>query len=122
MALRESSAESRVQHLLEGNDTYSPIRFNWVRNWYYTTDGRLEMTNNAVERAIRPLAVARKNFLFLGSDSGGNRAAAMFSILETCKLNGVNPEAYLRDVFARIADHPVNRINEFLPWRWRPGG
>jgi transposase len=94
----------------------------WPALTRYTTDGRLEMTNNAVERAIRPLAVARKNFLFLGSDSGGNRAAAMFSILETCKLNGVNPEAYLRDVFARIADHPVNRINEFLPWRWRPGG
>jgi transposase len=94
----------------------------WPALTRYTTDGRLEMTNNAAERAIRPLAVARKNFLFLGSDAGGIRAAAMFSILETCKLNDINPEAYLRDVFARIADHPINRINEFLPWRWRPGG
>jgi transposase len=66
--------------------------------------------------------VARKNFLFVGSDSGGDRAAAMFTVLETCKLNDLNPEAYLRDVLTRIADHPINRINELLPWRWKPGG
>ena len=96
--------------------------WRWSALILYTTDGRLEMTNNAVERSIRPVAVGRKNFLFVGSDAGGNRAAAMFTILETCKLNGVNPEAYLRDVLARIADHAVNRIAEFLPWRWKPGG
>jgi transposase len=94
----------------------------WPALTRYTTDGRLEMTNNAAERVIRPVAVARKNFLFVGSDSGGDRAAAMFTVLETCKLNDLNPEAYLRDVLTRIADHPINRINELLPWRWKPGG
>jgi transposase len=93
----------------------------WSALTRYTTDGRLEMTNNAAERAIRPLAMTRKNFVFLGSDTGGDRAAAMFTILESCKMLGINPEAYLRDVLARIADHPINRIGELLPWRWKSG-
>ena len=91
----------------------------WSALTRYTTDGRLEMTNNAAERAIRPLAMTRKNFVFLGSDAGGDRAAAMFTILESCKMLGINPEAYLRDVLACIADHPINRIGELLPWRWK---
>jgi transposase len=93
----------------------------WSALTRYTTDGRLEMTNNAAERAIRPLAMTRKNFVFLGSDTGGDRAAAMYTILESCKMLGINPEAYLRDVLARIADHPINRIGELLPWRWKSG-
>ena len=93
-----------------------------VRLTRYTTDGRLEMTNNAVERAIRPLAMTRKNYLFAGSDSGGIRAAAMYTLIETTKMNGLDPEAYLRDIIARIADHPINRIAELLPWNWRPTG
>ena len=93
----------------------------WSALTRYTTDGRLEMTNNAAERAIRPLAMTRKNFVFLGSDAGGDRAAAMFTILESCKMLGINPEAYLRDVLTRIADHPINRIADFLPWRWKSG-
>jgi len=94
----------------------------WTALTRYTTDGRLEMTNNAVERAIRPLAMTRKNYLFAGSDSGGARAAAMYTLTETAKMNGLNPEAYLRDVLAHIADHPINRIDELLPWNWRPSG
>lgn len=86
----------------------------------YTTDGRLEMSNNAAERAIRPLTLGRKNYLFAGSDSGGHRAAKMYTIIETAKMNGLDPEAYLRDVFARIADHKINRIDELLPWNWTP--
>jgi transposase len=93
----------------------------WPALTRYTTDGRLEMTNNAAERAMRPLAMTRKNFVFLGSDAGGDRAAAMFTILESCKMLGINPEAYLRDVLSRIADHPINRIGELLPWRWKSG-
>jgi transposase len=94
----------------------------WSALTRYTTDGRLEMTNNAVERAIRPLAMTRKNYLFAGSDSGGTRAAAMYTLIETAKMNGLDPEAYLRDIIARIAEHPINRIAELLPWNWRPTG
>ena len=83
-------------------------------------DGRLNFDNNPVERALRGVAVGRKNYLFAGSDAGGERAAAMYSLIETAKLNGIDPEAYLRDVLARIADHPNNRILELLPWNWQP--
>jgi transposase len=82
----------------------------------YLADGRLELSNNAAERAIRPLALGRKNWLFAGSDSGGERAAAMYTLIETAKLNGFDPEAYLRDVLGRIAGHPINRIADLLPW------
>jgi hypothetical protein len=92
----------------------------WPALTRYTTDGRLEMSNNAAERAIRPLTLGRKNYLFAGSDSGGIRAAAMYSLISTCRLNGIDPEAYLRDIFARIADHPINRIDDLLPWNWKP--
>lgn len=83
-------------------------------------DGRLELDNNAAERALRGVAVGRKNYLFAGSDRGGERAAAIYSLIEAAKLNGLNPEAYLRDVLDRIADHPNNRIGELLPWNWSP--
>ena len=91
----------------------------WEALTRFTTDGRLEMSNNAAERAIRPLALGRKNYLFAGSDAGGRRAAAVYTIVETAKMNGLDPEAYLADVLARIADHPANRIDELLPWNWR---
>ena len=76
------------------------------------------MTNNAAERAIRPLALGRKNYLFAGSDAGGRRAAIMYTLIETAKMNDVDPEAWLADVIARIADHPINRVEELLPWKW----
>ena len=79
-------------------------------------DGRACLDNNSVERAIRPVALGRKNYLFAGSDSGGERAAAIYSLITTAKLNGADPEAYLRAVLARIADHPVSRVAELLPW------
>ena len=90
----------------------------WVALTRYLDDGRLEIDNNAAERAIRPLALGRKNYLFAGSDAGGERAAAIYSLIETAKLNGLDPEAYLRDILARIADHPVNRVGKLLPWNW----
>ena len=82
----------------------------------YGDDGRIEIDNNAAERALRGVSLGRKNFLFFGSDAGGERAAAIYSLVETAKLNGLDPEAYLREVFERIADHPINRIDELLPW------
>jgi hypothetical protein len=84
----------------------------------FITDGRLEMSNNAAERAIRPLALGRKNYLFAGADAGGERAAVLYTIIETAKLNGLDPEAYLADILARIADHPAKRIDQLLPWQW----
>ncbi|NDY84505.1 IS66 family transposase, partial [Orrella sp. NBD-18] len=82
----------------------------------YLEDGLIEIDNNAAERALRTVALGRKNYLFLGSDAGGERAATMYSLLGTVKLNGLNPETYLRHVLLVIADHPVNRIDELLPW------
>ena len=87
----------------------------------FATDARLEPDNNIAENAMRGIALGRRNWLFAGSDAGGDRAAAMYSILQTAKLNGVNPEAYLTDTLARIADgHPINRISELMPWAYQP--
>jgi transposase len=83
-------------------------------------DGRLALDNNPAERALRGVAIGRKNYLFAGSDAGGRRAAAMYSLIETAKLNRTNPQHYLTDVLARIADHPARRIAELLPWNWQP--
>jgi transposase len=93
---------------------YSLVR--WSALCRYTADGRLDICNNAAERAIRPLAIGRRNWTFAGSDSGGDRAVVMYTIIETAKLNGLDPEAYLRHLIAVIADHPVKRITELLPW------
>ena len=88
----------------------------WTALTRYRDDGRLEMDNNAAERALRAVALGRKNFLFLGADTGGERAEAIYSLIGTAKLNGLNPEAYLQYVLERIADHPINRIEDLLPW------
>ena len=93
---------------------YSLVR--WRALTRYRDDGRIEMDNNAAERALRGVALGRGNYLFMGSDAGGQRAAAIYSLVETAKLNGLDPEAYVRDVLERIADHPINRIDELLPW------
>jgi hypothetical protein len=95
-------------------------RSRWPALTRYLADGRLEISNNAAERAIRPLALGRKNWIFAGSDSGGERAAAIYTLIETAKLNGLDPEAYLREVFSQIADHPINRIADLLPWNLSP--
>ena len=85
----------------------------------YTDDGRLEIDNNPAENALRGICLGRKNWLFAGADCGGERAAAMYSLLETAKLNAVNPQEWLADVLDRIGKgHPINRIDELLPWNW----
>ncbi len=95
-------------------------RTRWHALTRYIEDGRLEISNNAAENQIRPAAVGRKNWLFFGSDAGGERAAAFYTLVRTARLNGVEPEAWLTDVIARIGAHPINRLAELLPWNWAP--
>jgi transposase len=92
----------------------------WRALMVFVDDGRVEMDNNAAERALRAVAIGRKNYLFAGSDAGGERAATIYSLLGSAKLNGIDPEAYMTEVLRRIADHQVNRIAELLPWNLFP--
>ncbi len=96
------------------------MRARWSALVRCFDDGRLALDNNPAERALRCVAIGRKNYLFAGSDAGGRRAAAIYSLIETAKLNGLNPQHYLADVLIRIADHPARRIAELLPWNWQP--
>ena len=109
-SLTKVSAKSEVAAAIN----YSLKR--WEALTRYCNDGLIEIDNNAAERALRGPVLSRKNFLFAGADSGGERAAAMYTLLQTAKLQGMDPEAYLRFVLERIADHPINRIDELLPW------
>ena len=92
----------------------------WPSFVRFLDDGRICLTNNAAERALRGIAIGRKAWLFAGSDRGGERAAAMFTLIETAKLNGIDPQAWLADVLHRIAEHPALKLDELLPWNWRP--
>jgi transposase len=89
---------------------------NWSALVRFASDGRIEAENNAAERALRAVAIGRKNFLHLGSDAGGDSAAVIYTLIGTAKLNGINPQQYLRYVLERIADHKANRMDELLPW------
>ena len=91
---------------------------SWPAFTLFLDDGRVCMSNNAAERALRGIALGRKSWLFCGSDRGGERAAAMYSLIVTCKMNGVDPQAWLADVLARIDSHPAHRLDELLPWKW----
>lgn len=92
----------------------------WDRFARFIDDGRICLTNNAAERALRGFALGRKSWLFAGSERGADRAAAMATLIMTAKLNDVDPQAWLADVLARIAEHPAHRLDELLPWNWRP--
>jgi hypothetical protein len=85
----------------------------------FLDDGRIDLTNNAAERALRGIALGRKSWLFAGSDRGGQRAAIMYSLIVTAKMNDIDPQAWLADVLARIAEHSAHRVDELLPWNWR---
>jgi len=101
---------------LAGAIRYGLTRLKRLRS--YLDDGRLSIDNNAAERGMRSIALGRKNYLFMGSDNGGRSAAIAYTLIETAKLNGVDPQAWLTDVLSRIADHKINRIDELLPWRY----
>jgi transposase len=93
----------------------------WSAFTRFLDDGRICLTNNAAERALRGIALGRRAWLFAGSDRGGERAAAMYTLIATAKLNDINPQAWLADVLRRIADHPASRLHELLPWNWEGG-
>ncbi|MGF1627279.1 MAG: transposase [Alphaproteobacteria bacterium] len=105
------------------SDLAAAIRYALARQQgltCYLDDGHLEIDNNTAERALRGIALGRKNYLFAGSDTGGERAAAIYSLIETAALNGLNPQSYLADVIARIAAHPARRLADLLPYNWQP--
>jgi transposase len=113
--------ESRAK-LSPKSETAKAIAYSfnrWPALTRFLDDGRLCMSNNAAEREIRAVAVGRHNWTFCGSDEGGRRAAAIYTLINTAKLNDVDPQAWLADVLARIADHPARRIHELLPWNWQ---
>ena len=90
----------------------------WPAFTHFLEDGRVCLTNNAAERALRCVAVGRRNWTFCGSDRGGERAAAIYTLIATAKLNDIDPEAWLADVLRRINDHPASKLDELLPWKW----
>lgn len=115
--------KAQLAKLSRNHDLAKAINY-MLRRWdaftHFLTDGRVCLTNNAAERALRCVPLGRKAWLFCGSDRGGQRAAVMFSLIQTCRLNEVDPQAWLADVLARIADHPVNQLGDLLPWHWKP--
>ena len=112
----ERAALSRHNDIAKAID-YMPTR--WPAFTRFLQDGRICLTNNAAERALRCVAVGRRNWTFCGSDRGGERAAAIYTLIATAKLNDVDPEAWLADVLRRINDHPASRLAELLPWNWK---
>jgi len=119
----ESWMREQRAKLSRSNDVAKAMEYmlkRWSAFTRFLDDGRICLSNNAAERALRGIALGRKSWLFAGSDRGGQRAAAMYSIIVTAKMNDVDPQAWLTDVLTRIAEHPVHRLDELLPGNWRP--
>jgi transposase len=118
--LREQRKKLSAQSETAKAIAYSLNR--WTELTRFLDDGRLCMSNNAAERGLRCVAVGRHNWTFAGSDDGGRRAAALYTLIETCKLNDIDPQAWLADLLARLPDHPARHIDQLLPWNWKPAG
>jgi transposase len=114
---------AQLERLPGKSDLAKAIRYalrRWEAFTLFLDDGRVAIDNNPAERALRPVALTRKNALFAGSDAGGETLADAMTLIETAKLSGLNPQAYLADVLARINDHLITRLDELLPWNWQP--
>jgi transposase len=116
--MREQRAKFSRGHDLAKAIDY--ILKRWAAFTLFLDDGRVCLSNNAAERALRGIALGRKSWLFAGSDRGGQRAAKMYSLIVTAKMNNIDPHAWLADVLARIAGQPAHRLDELLPWNWKP--
>jgi transposase len=119
----EAWMEEHRARLSPGNDLAKAMTYmlkRWASFTRFLEDGRICLSNNAAERALRGIALGRKSWLFAGSDRGGQRAAILYSLIVTAKMNDVDPQAWLADVLARIAEHPIRGIDELLPWKWKP--
>jgi len=114
---------AQLERLPGKGDLAKAMRYalkRWPAFTLFLEDGRVAIDNNAAERALRPVVLTRKNALFAGSDAGGKTFADAMTVIETAKLSGLNPEAYLADVLARIHDHPNKHLDDLLPWNWQP--
>jgi hypothetical protein len=113
----------QIVKLSRGHDLSKAFNYvlkRWASFTLFLEDGRVCLSNNAAERGLRGIALGRRSWLFCGSDRGGRRAAAMYSLIVTAKMNGVDPQVWLTDVLTRIAAHPSHRLDELLPWNWTP--
>lgn len=117
ICMREQRAKLSRGHDLARALDYMLKR--WAAFTGFLDDGRVCLSNNAAERALRGVAMGRKSWLFCDSDRGGQRAAVMYSLIVTAKLNDIDPQAWLADVLARIAEHPSQQLDDLLPWNWR---
>ena len=116
-------AEVQLARIPGKSDLAKAFRYGlsrWSSFTLFLDDGRVAIDNNAAERGMRPIGVGRRNWLFAGSDTGGETLARAMTVIETAKMNGLNPQAYLTDILSRIHDHKINRLDELLPWNWTP--
>lgn len=116
-------AQIQITKIPAKGDLANAFRYaltRWPAFCLFLEDGRVAIDNNPAERALKPIGIGRKNWLFAGSDTGAETLARAMTIIETAKMNGLNPQAYLADVIERINEHKINRINELLPWNWAP--
>jgi transposase len=116
-------AEQQLTRIPGKSDLAKAFRYGlsrWSSFCLFLQDGRVSIDNNAAERALRPIGIGRKNWLFAGAESGAETLARAMTLIETAKMNGVNPQTYLTDILDRIHDHKINRLDELLPWNWRP--